>query len=300
MPATRSNTARAVTALPEFGASDAEQARFAARVAQRRTSRAELPTLPGLLYLGGGVAAAAFAALLQWRGSQAESGVAWTVCALHGLLTLRAFARQRALSRPDAVPEPDACHRGPDGRLVPVLAPQERILAAFDADGPERKDLRLLAGAAFTLWGVLLAGLPYAMLAGASHPLALVLGGAAAFFGTALAGRGVRTLLSMEAVERFVITNERTIALAGPGAALSIPHHALVHRPLVVGRAGGRASLALALRPLASVSPLPGMALIGLHDVDESRARDLAATVMAARREQGGGTIPALGRDVAA
>lgn len=267
-----------------FGASEPEQARFTARVVARRTSRPELPTNREVLHVAAGALAAAFAGALVSRGQAPESLAAVGAAVAHAALALRAVLARRRHAREGSPPHPEACYRRPDGALTPVLEPGEEVLLAFDADGPERRGVRVASGFAHVAWGLLLAGLPFAFVPAGASVLALGVAGAACFLGTAVFGRGVRALLATRAVERVAVTSERIVAMAGPGVAQSIPLTALRHRPVVVGRSGGRATVALELRPLASASPLPFMGLYGLHDVDEETAKEIAGVAMDARR----------------
>lgn len=268
-----------------FGASDIEQERFVARVASGRTARAELSNSKGFLHLSATLVAGAFAVLLVSRGQQPDAIAAGGAGLLHAILGLRARQAQRLLGQADAPAEADACYLASDGVLQPALGPNEKVFFAFDADGQERKLLRFVSGNAFMLWGLLLGGLSFAMLAGVDGPIAVAANAVACFVGSAISGRGMRTLVATESVKRFAITNERTVAMVAPGAAWSISHTALRHRPLVVARPNRRATLALAVRPLASASPLPFMALVGAHDVEENLAKEIASAVMDARRE---------------
>lgn len=268
-----------------FGASEMEQERFVSRIATGRTSRAELSNSKGFLHLSATLVAGAFAVLLVSRGQQLDAIAAGTAALGHAFLGMRARKSQRLLGMSDAPAEADACYLAADGLLYPTLGPAEKILYAFDADGNERKVLRFISGNAFMLWGLLLGGLSFTMFSGAESPLAVLVNAIACFVGSAISGRGMRTLVATEAVKRFVVTNERTVAMVAPGAAWSISHSALRHRPVVVARPNQRATLALAIRPLASASPLPFMSLIGAHDVSEAEAKKIAGAVMEARRK---------------
>ena len=267
-----------------FGASEMEQERFVSRIASGRTARAELSNSRGFLHLSATLVAGAFAVLLISRGQQPDAIAAGAAALGHAVLGVRARKSQQQLGREDAPAEADACYEAKDGLLHPALGPDEKILFAFEADGKERKLLRFISGNAFMLWGLLLGGLSFTMFSGNESAVAVLVNAVACFVGSAISGRGMRTLVATESVKRFVVTNERTVAMVAPGAAWSISHSALRHRPVVVARPNHRATLALAIRPLPSASPLPFMSLVGVHDISENEAKKIAGTVMEARR----------------
>jgi hypothetical protein len=268
-----------------FMATAVRQERFVADVAGRRTAIAELPQSKTVQWLAAGALAGAFAALTLARGNPEGAYAAFGALLGHGALAFRAWTTRRARSVPEAEPHPAACFRDGEGVLRLVLDPGEEVLRSARADGPTRPRLRQLAGVTQMLWGVILGGLPIAAAAGGVSTGTLLLMGLGTLVGTAFFGRGVESLTSVRPVERIVLTNRRIAALGAPGMAHSIPLVLLPNRPVVVGRDGGRATVAIATRPLRASSPLPFPALYGVHDLDDEQAQAWAKEAMDARKE---------------
>lgn len=267
-----------------FPATEREQALFTERVAAGETARLDVVTRPEWTFLGGAALAALFAVLLLGRAQFFEAVTASGVTAAHLALGLRARHRRLQRASPDAPPEKGA-FVDEGGELRPVLEEGEAELTSFEADGPERRALGRFFGGAQLAWGALLAGLPFALLAGREPSgLGLTLAGVGTFFGAAIFGRGLKVLFGTRPVRRFVVTSRRLIALAAPGALKSVRLDALRHRPVVVARGQGRATLALDVKPLAKAKPLRFLGLLGAHDLDEERAKAIAGAVMDARR----------------
>lgn len=265
-----------------FVATELEQQRFAAKIVGRRYWRPELPSGSSLLHFSAGALAAAFA--LATRGPMASSVAAAVAAALHLLLWARALHTERARKTSGSDADFDGADTAKGARPLASLDPGEVVWGIFDAQGDPAPRVRVAAGLAFAGWGILLAGLPFALL---PHPgwIGSAVVAVGCFFGSAIFGRGIRNLFRMVPVRQFALTNQRVVAMAGPGIAQSILYRSLRHRPVVVSRTGGRATLAIELRPLASVSPLRFMGLIGLDDVDEPTAIDLARQVVDARQK---------------
>lgn len=268
-----------------FSASPASQQRFLEETAARRTARMELPVQRWLAFVSGGALSVAGAALLLARGDMTGLWAAGGSAVLHALSAGLSLRSQRQLASPDGEPHPSACFRDQRGVLRLKLNEGERVLHEADADGPVRKTARALAGAFQASWGIVLGGVPIAIAAGAplSKPalLAVTLG---TFLGTYVFGRGVMSLVGTKPVERVVLTSQRVAVLAAPGVAHSLPLEQLRFRPVVVGREEGRATVALASRPLPATHPLPLPGLYGVHDVDERTAKAWAGDAMDARR----------------
>jgi hypothetical protein len=269
-----------------FPTSPATQQRFLEDTTARRTARMELPVQKALAFLGGGALSLGGALLMLQRGDMTGLWAAGGSAVLHALLAGLTLRQRKQLAAPDGDAHPSACFRDERGKLRLRLREGERPLHEADADGPVRKTARVLAGAFQTSSGVVLGGVPIALAAGGqlSKPM-LVLVALGTFLGTYVFGRGLMTLFGTKPVERVVLTNQRVAVLAAPGVAHSLPLDMLRFRPVVVGRGEGRATVALASRPLPATHPLPLPGLYGLHDVDEASAREWAGDLMDARKK---------------
>lgn len=268
-----------------FSASPAGQERFLAEVAARRTARMELPVNRALAFVGGGALSLSGALLLLTRGDMTGLWAAGGAAVLHALSAGLSARNRRQLSAPDGDAHPSACFRDPRGTLRLRLGEGERVLREADADGRVRRTTRRVAGALLASWGIVLGGVPIALAGGAAlSKSTLLLVTLGTFLGTYVFGRGLVSLFGTKPVERVVLTNHRVAVLAAPGAAHSVLLDRILHRPVVVGREQGRATVALATRPLPATHPLPLPGLYGLHDVDEEAARAWAGDAMDARK----------------
>jgi hypothetical protein len=266
-----------------FPARARDQEKFLSLVVTKRYGRAERSTLPALGPLSGaGVLCAGIMLELARQNTPGVIALGGAMAALIALATLR-FRRQKARSEPSGEPDPFACIWR-DQALKPRLESGEHVLVDVDASGRDRQTLRVVAGVATSAWGLLLAGLPLAVLPHfAAHPFAVFVGLVASAAGALVFGRGVEALTVVRAATRFVLTDRRAFLGYAEGVGESISFGALRHRPVVVDRGGGRATLALDVRPLASVAPLSIYGLVGLDDVSNTVAIDGARAVMAAR-----------------
>jgi hypothetical protein len=204
--------------------------------------------------------------------------------ALAAGLVKRAKA-QRSLAA--AEPHPSACFLDDEGELAPVLSPGETVLFARRADGRRGFLPRLLASCVLLGWGLVLGGLPVALVGGARlGPVGLVVLSVGTFLGTYAFGRGVSGLFGTHPVERLAVTNQRVVAMFAPGVAQSLPLEAMSYRPVVVARDGGKATLALGMRTLPTTHPLPLHGLYGLFEIPEDEAKHVAGALMDARRRR--------------
>jgi xanthosine utilization system XapX-like protein len=267
-----------------FPARARDQEKFLAVVVTRRYGRAERSTLPALGPLAGaGALVAGIILELARQNAPAAITLGGAVALLIGLAVAR-LRRQKARALREGEPDAFACFSR-DGVLHPRLDSGERVILDVDATGPDKRQVRLIAGGATALWGLLLAGLPLSVMPSlGSHPLIALVVLAASATGALVFGRGVQSLTVVRPAARFVLTDRRVFLAYAEGVGESIPLTALRHRPVVVDRGQGRATLALDVRPLASVAPLAVHGLVGLDDVENTRAVDAARAVMVARK----------------
>ncbi len=265
-----------------------DQAIFAKLVAARRYGRVEGSSRPETLPLFATVLTAVGGALRVAAGDVFGAGVMFFAASLHGVFTLFSYSRRRERSKPQGEPDPSAA-LSQFGELLPRLYPGETLLAHAPADGPDKPLPRLLGGAFQSLWGVLLAGLPVTLapLVGAGLVSQALLGAFTAL-GAGLFGRGMRALLFTKGARYIALTDQRVVALFGPGAAKSIPLSHIESIPVVVGRQGGQGTVAFALRPQDSVKPLPVRGLYGLDNVPEEEAKRWAQLLVDERNKRGG------------
>lgn len=268
-----------------FPANPGSQQRFLQEVTEGRTARMELPHNRALAFGAAWAFSLASAALLLAREDFTGVWAAGGSALLHAMAAGFSTWSRRQHSLPDAEPHPSACYRDEHKQLRLRLQEGEEVLHDAPADGRVRRSARVIAGILQMCWGVVLGGVPIALAAGAelSKP-GLVLVTVGTFLGTYVFGRGVVSLVGTKPVERVVLTNQRVAVLAAPGVAHSLPLKTLRHRPVVVGRGDGRATVALASKTLPSTHPLPMPGLYGLHDVTEAEAKAWAGDAMDARK----------------
>jgi hypothetical protein len=284
LPATQDPLARDALQRAGFRATEMQQRSFLERVVTRQLSRMEVQARPSALHIAG-AALSFLGALALWSrgaGEVATAGVvsgAWHMAI--GYARLRGRKKRAERTGPD---EPRACFRDDDGVLRLRLEDGEQVLFERDADGRERKTLRRFGGALNAFWGLALSGLPAAVFAPIGGVAGTLLTAVGTFFGTALFGRGVASLVTLRPVERFVVTDRRVAVLGAEGAAISVLLEHLRLRPLVVGRDEGRASLAVESRSLPASRPLPAHGLVGLFDLDDKEAREVAGLIMEHRK----------------
>ena len=178
-----------------------------------------------------------------------------------------------------------------DGRLGPVLRDGERVLFEAPASGPYLSRIRWVVAVSQAMAGVLLAGLPMATAlvdasgqSGFSTSLAIwtvVM----TEIGALLVGRGAQTLFSVRPVLQFALTDQRLVAMTRPGFARSLRLTDLVHKPVVIERFEGGATVGFHLEKLASMGLFAPRGLWGLHQISVSEARAWAKAVMETRRE---------------
>lgn len=280
-------TTSASLAAGGFSASPTAQQRFLEDVVARRVYRLERATRPWLTFLGGFGLSVAGAALLLARGDMTGLWASGAAAVMHALCAGLVARSQRQRALPSAEPHPAACFVNDHGELTPLLSPGETVLYARRADGAVGVLPRVLASWVLLGWGLVLGGLPVALVGGARlGPLGLVVMSLGTFLGTYAFGRGVTGLLGMHAVERLVVTDQRIVGLFAPGVAQSLPLEALTYRPVVVAREAGRATLALGMRTLPATHPLPVHGLYGLFEMPEAEAKDVAGALMDARRRR--------------
>jgi hypothetical protein len=270
-----------------FITTEKEQERFISRLLQKMYYRLEVPTDRRISFAGGLVLCVLGAGYLGVREDIVGSCIFLASAALHLVGLVGTISARRRRSKAGGESHPDAAFVADDGNLEPILDNAESILSAADADGRVQLFARHASGLFQLCWGVLLGGLPVA--SGTQYAdsflsfLAIVF---ATFFGTLVFGRGARSIWGVQAVQRIVLTDQRVVAIAGPGAALSVPLEHLRVRPAVVARENDRASLAFELRPLSSVAPIPIMGILGLDDMEGAEAEQWARLAMDARFER--------------
>lgn len=269
-----------------FTASESQQHKFVDRVVQKRFARPDIAVrgwlIPGAAAALQGVGAAALIA----RGEARAAVIAGLVAAGTASLAWQMWRMQQLKSAADTAPDSEAAYRDADGLLTPVLDDGERVIARLKPDAKQARLARAVSGALQSVWGVLLAGIAVAVVLGRGGDvpqMMMWLMGAIAVGSSLLFGRGVRDLFGLAAAETLVVTNQRLVAIAAPGALQSMSLEHLTNRPIVVGREDGRATIALALGNHIATARLPVRVLWGQADVDDQVARQVAHAVVDAR-----------------
>ena len=267
-----------------FVTTEKEQERFVARLLQKLYYRTEVPVDRRLMFGAGALLCALSGLYLLVRGEQGGAIIFAAAGGMHILSFWSAHMSKRQRSHAQGESHPEAAFLDDDGGLRPILEDGEQVLRSSPADGPVQKYAKHMAGLFQLGWGLLLGGLPVASAirhldSFATYALLVI----ATFMGTLVFGRGVRSMFGIRPIQQLVLTNQRVVAIAEPGAAMSVPLEHLRVRPTVIGRESGRATVAFEMRPLSSVTPLPIMGILGLHDVSEEEAKDWARLAMDAR-----------------
>jgi hypothetical protein len=266
-----------------FAVDNNAQQRFISRIGQGLYSVPRLVVRPEVLPLGGVLACLTGAGLRMAVGDVQGGVAAGLAAAGHAVFLALGLKRSADRRRREGDDDPRAAFD--DGELKPRLGEDERLLQAVDVPAPRDRGIALSGAGLFqVIWGLLLGGLPLALGGAAQGTVGLLLTAVATMVGTGVFGRGLRALVSLKPVRRLVLTDQRVVMLAAPGAARSIYLDELRHRPVLVARGEGRATLAIDIRPQEALAPLPLMGLVGVDDVDEEEGQRWAADVMDARR----------------
>jgi|GEM_PF-1737452 len=267
-----------------FRTSSEAQQKFLSRLMQRAYQLPDLPSSKSILFGAAAALCGAGAGLLMLRGAPAAAGILGGAGVLHAVAFGLFGRRERAEQLEAGKPSWTAAHRDTNGTLLPRLDDDERLVLwrkTHQQSSGRAKGIRIGSSLLQTLWGTLLGGLPIAVggAGGLSIPM-MVLLGAGTFIGTAIFGRGIRTLFFTKDVEAIALTNRRLVLLADTGAARSFALADLAHRPTVVKRDDGTHTLAFDIMPLASAAPLPMKALVGLEGLSEDEAKEWAGATM--------------------
>ncbi|MCP4499812.1 MAG: hypothetical protein GY822_07605 [Deltaproteobacteria bacterium] len=284
-----------------FRGGEESQKRFMSRIMQGAYRRADLPTSKSVLFGAAAALCGAGSALLVARGVGSAAAIVGGAGVLHAFLFAWTAKKDRKLMEKEGDASWVAAYRDDDGKLLPRMDPDENIVLWRSMDGDEpaktgllknRKRPRFLrTGAALfqTLWGTLLGGLPIAVAAGGLSIGTSIFLGFGTFIGTAIFGRGIRTLLFCKDAEAMVLTNRRMVLIADTGAARSFALADMEHRPMVLGRSDENGvslghTVAFDVMPLTSVAPLPMKALVGMEGLSEEEAREWAGACMDERQ----------------
>ena len=263
------------------------QERFALRLISHRYGRPEIPYRNWLTFIAGGALAGVAGFYLQVRGQAGAAQVAYGIVCIQLILAMVSVLRKQQLKKEIPGGHPHACHRQEDGTLGLSLAENEKVAARLSLDTKQREWIRWLAGLAQTFWGLLLSGIPPTFVMGETQwtVFSVAMCGLT-FLGTLLFGKGVRDIFGLKFAEFLFITSHRMVIASGPGEARSLPWTFLKERPVVVGRDAAAATLGLALVPLVSVGRLPAFGLWGKDNMDEERAKELAAFAVKSRQDR--------------
>ena len=189
-----------------------------------------------------------------------------------------------ALERKGGLGSGVAPHVEREPPLMPVLGDGEEIVGRIGIQAKTRNGLRRFSGVTQVFWGTMLAGLPMAtVMAPAGNNISAGLSGwtlVFTVFGAMVAGRGIRDLTSLRPARELVLTNQRLVIMACPGAARSLPLEQLRHRPIVLERVEGDATLAFELERLASAGLLPVKGIWGSDGFTVEEARRWASAVI--------------------
>ena len=269
-----------------FRTSPNQEAGFIQDVYERRYSRLELPVRGGLIPFTAG---AVCALMTPWVSGQGypKLGAAMAIVTMGFFaLAMSEYRRMKRRREPHGEEHPSACYAGEQG-LMPVLANGEEILGRMVIQAKTRTGLRRFSGMTQIFWGVMLAGLPMAtVMAPEGTNISAGLSGwtmVFTIFGAMVAGRGIRDLTSLVPAKELVLTNQRLVMMARPGAARSLPFAQLRHRPIVLERVEGDATLAFELERLASAGLLPVKGIWGSDGFTVEEARRWASAVIEGR-----------------
>ena len=250
-----------------YAADDDAQARFAEMVTNRAFIRAELESGASAMHMP----AAALAVTGGLALAQLERpGVLMmaVVAALHVGQTLYRAVRSASEAPPG---------------LSALSA--EQVRARAPAGGALAKGRRVVMGAAQTAAGVLLSGLPIATVGPeGAGVLGFVVATAGTFFGTLIFGRGIRAMTGTTAASEVVVTDEEIVLVAGERRrALKLT--ALKHRPVLVERQDGTATVAFDLMALPARAPLFDRGLVGADGVSLEDGKALITAAVDARKK---------------
>jgi hypothetical protein len=287
--------------LPELGppppalAGFTDERVFLERAVSRRFVRLEVLRRAAAGYAASGALMALGGAVLAGRGARDAALMSAVCSAVLAALAVRAGKAELERRRGTGTDWLASCVQGERGELVAMLGPGEELLLAHDLSGPTGGMLRRAAAWAQAFMGFLMAGLPPAVLASRQDPgpwliawaWLVALGGAAVF------GRGIHLVVGATPAQRLVLTNQRLVALGAPGAARSLLLSELRHKPAVVERLDGTATVAFAFERLKSAGLFPLMGIWGLDGVAAEAAREWAQAVRARQVQRLGQGPPA-------
>jgi hypothetical protein len=269
-----------------FCTSPNQEAGFIQDVYERRYSRLELPIRGGLIFLTTGLVCALMTPWVSGQGYP-RLGAAMAIITMGFFaLAMSEYRRVKGRGHRDAEEHPNACFPDEQG-LMPVLGEEEKIVGRVSIQAKTRIGLRRFSGVTQIFWGTMLAGLPMAtVMAPTGNNISAGLSGwtlVFTVFGAMVAGRGIRDLTSLQPAKELVLTNQRLVIMACPGAARSLPLEQLRHRPIVLERVDGDATLAFELERLASAGLLPVKGIWGSDGFTVEEARRWASVVIEAR-----------------
>ena len=177
--------------------------------------------------------------------------------------------------------------RAPSAGSPPSGGPRCTVEAA----GRTLRGLRAAVAAAQTLGGVFLATVVPAVVArsgGGASPWLVAWALVVLEAGVLLAGRGLRCLLAGRTVERLVLVPPHVQLQADDGTTATLDLRQAAHDPVVVRRADGRATLALAAVRIPSLGRLPIVAVVATAPLPLEEARRWARRYATLRHVPGG------------
>ena len=275
-----------------FTASEGEEARFVDAVLQGRYGAPEIPVHGGVATGVGALFCILGTSLALREGQEGFSEVLVFYAVILTGIAIARFRMHRERAREGCAPHPHAGWESPDG-LMPSLAEGETLIRRAHMALPARHGFRRISGIVQLGWGLMLTGLPIATVMGPGEALRggyLIWAAVFTLAGALVFGRGVRDLFALGSANTLVLTSERLVLLAAPGAVRSVCLERLPHRPAVVRRTDGRATLGLDLQRLTSAGMLPWKGLWGSDGMEPEEADAWARDVITQRELRIGAT----------
>lgn len=278
-------------ALTGYETTEEQERRFIQWVAECRYGRLELarwvgvvPVLAGVFTVGAGP----LSRVLGYPALTLPFIVAGLFLVLLGAFRMGANGGRR---NPKGNEDEWACY-GENELLKPRLFDGESLVAVVPANARIRTSSRFFMGGLQIVWGSMLAGLPLATVAGGEESVMEYQFWISAFttIGMIVLARGLRDMFFLVPVAQWALTNQRLVAMGGPGVARSLWFETLVHKPLVIPRSENTATFALELRKLVSAGMLPMRGLWGVDEMNREQAESWARAVIAGRDKSSKGS----------